>query len=162
MNCSPPPNRLSAGARSRDRAASESLSAQRGVQSQQRRVLSCTVSASQSNQFKDKLLFFQFKDKLLFLPGPSTGPSVHTRHCHFPPPRRLLGRERLAGVKELLPLGLNRVSPGPEQAEEPKLGFESSLEEPSIQNPLKSNGRGALALSGAVEHLSPCARVKSR
>lgn len=61
MNYSPPPNRLNAGARSRNRAlaASESLraGARRSVQSQQRRMLSCIVSASQSNQFKNKLLF---------------------------------------------------------------------------------------------------------
>lgn len=117
MNYSPPPKRLQAGARSRNRApaASESrrVGAQRGVQSQQRRMLSCIVSASQSNQFKDKLFF----------PWPLHRPLCAHTALPFPVMQAAFGTERPAGIKELLPLGLNHVSPGPGQAEEPKLSF---------------------------------------
>lgn len=117
MNYSPPPNRLNAGARSRNRApaASESrrAGAGHGVQSQQRRMLSCIVSASQSNQFKDKLFF----------PWPLHRPLHAHTALPFPATQAAFGTERPAGIKELLPLGLNRVSPGPEQAGEPKLRF---------------------------------------
>lgn len=78
-----------------------------------------------------------------------------------------MGRERLTGIKELLPLGLNRVGPGPEQAEEPKMSFP---EEPGgvrrskpikIQREQSTGALGAVDVSASVpglnqdEELSP-------
>lgn len=156
MNYSPPPKRLKAGARSRNRApaASESrrAGARRGVQSQQRRMLSCIVSASQSNQFKDKLFF----------PWPLHRPLCAHTALLFPTTQAAFGAERPAGIKELLPLGLNRVSPSPEQAEEPKLSFAEEPGGAKHSNPLKFNRSRALALSGAVEPLSLHPRLTQR
>lgn len=146
MNYSPPPSRFSAGARSRNRALAASESLRAGA------LTVCRVSRGGCWA----ALCLQVSQTSLKInsscPGPSTGPSVDTRRCRFPPHTRLFGRERLIGIKEFLPLGLNRVSPGPEQAEEPKPSFAEEPGGAKLQNQLKFNGSGALVLSGAVEH----------
>lgn len=78
-----------------------------------------------------------------------------------------MGRERLTGIKELLPLGLNHVGPGPEQAEEPKLSFSeepggvSHSKTSKIQHERSTGALGAVDVSASVpglnqdEELSP-------
>lgn len=113
----------------------------------------CIVSVIESIQFKNKLIFL----------WPLHRPPLCTHErCSFLPCMQLLEESAWLAWKSFYPLGYaSLVKPQSRQMNQ-SWGFQRSLKESSIQNPLKFNGSGAFMLSGAFENPSLCLWVKSR